>query len=411
MHNTLTNRIEYLLDENSFNPINGDISGEVVGGIGTVNGFRVCILAINPNASLDVDAFEVLQHEITILDLVDEHKIPLVYLADRPKRIAMETTGVPTQILPTFINPNGVGKIFAKFAKLSGIIPRISVVFNTIATTLTYPVAECDTVVMVKNSGMSLARPDMVKLMTGDMSSYEDYGSAKMHAEVSGTCHVLVESEKEALDWVKNYLDFLPPNYTKKPLIQKIEQHKEDDRSIDQYIPLEPSVSFDMLPLIKTFLDKGSFLERQKLFAREVITGFGRIDGMPLGIIGSNSKFKGGILFAESCRKIISFLSLCDAFNIPIVFLADIPGFMVGKDAEQKGIIQHGALLFTTIANLSVPHQTVVIRKAYTAGLYAMGGPGFDPEKFMALQNAKIRIYGEKAIHLLVKNIGVSKEE
>ena len=132
---------------------------------------------------------------------------------------------------------------------------------------------------------------------------------------------------------------------------------------------------------------------------------------MPAGIIASNPECRGGILFPGTCRKIAAFASLCDAFNIPLVFLADVPGFMVGKDAEQAGIIRHGALVFSTIANLSVPHMSVVVRKAYTAGLYAMGGPGFEPDRFIAFPGAHITIYGRKAIAMLARKSGMSSEE
>ena len=125
---------------------------------------------------------------------------------------------------------------------------------------------------------------------------------------------------------------------------------------------------------------------------------------MPLGIIASNSSVRGGILFPESCRKMAAFASLCDAFSIPLVFLADLPGFMVGKDAEQAGIIHSGALVFSTLATLSVPHLCIVMRKAYTAGFYAMGGAGFDPDRILALSTADITIYGIKAIDLLAEN-------
>jgi acetyl-CoA carboxylase carboxyltransferase component len=131
---------------------------------------------------------------------------------------------------------------------------------------------------------------------------------------------------------------------------------------------------------------------------------------MPFGIIASNSNVRGGILFPESCRKMAAFASLCDAFSIPILFLADLPGFMVGRDAERAGIIHSGALVFSTIANLSVPHLSIVMRKAYTAGFYAMGGAGFDPDRLLALPHADITIYGMKAINLLSENQHLPEE-
>ena len=368
----MRNRLENLLDSDSFSILAGlSDKGELIGGTGSINGREVCIIAINPKATAQTDPFEVLQQELELLDYAEEHMIPLIHLADRPNRIKMETTAIPTTILQTFIDSNGAGRIFARFAQLSGVVPRIAVVFSPIATTLTYPVAECDTVIMVNDSGMSLARPDMVKLMTGDPSPYEDYGGAKMHAEISGTCDMLASSEKEALQWVRQYITHFPSNYMEKPPTMPSKDPENISISCD-FIPNNPNLIFDMYPLLEAIVDKGSLLEHRKLYARELITAFAQVDGMPIAFIANNSNHRGGILFPETCRKLAAFASLCDSFNIPIVFLADLPGFMVGKNAEQAGIIHHGALVFSTIANLEVPHLCVVVRNAYTAGLYAM---------------------------------------
>lgn len=343
--------------------------------------------------------------------MAEAEHIPLIHLADRPARVAMETTAIPLTIMQTFIDSRGAGRIFARFARLSGVVPRIAVVFNPIATTLTYPVAECDTAVMLNRAGMSLARPDMVRLMTGDASPYEDYGGARMHTEISGTSDKLVFSEKEALAWVRKYIALFPSHYTEKPPVAPSLLPEPDYPGLSSIIPGDPDKPFDSHEIISSFIDEGTLLEHRARHAREVITAFARVDGYVVGVIANNPAQKGGILFPESCRKIAAFASLCDAFNIPLVFLADIPGFMVGRFAEQAGIIHHGALLFTTIANLSVPHLCIVVRKAYTAGLYAMGGPGFDPERFVAFPGAAITIYGTKAIQLLAKQGMYSPEE
>lgn len=217
MNEVMTRRIGILVDPGSFIPYGADGDGELVGGTGTVGGRRVCIIAINPEPCGQVDAFAVLQQELALLDLAEEQHLPVIHLADRPARVAMEKTAIPLAIMRTFINPRGAGRTFARFAHLSGVVPRIAVVFHPIATTLTYPVAECDTVITLDSAGMSLARPDMVRLMTGDSSPYADYGGAEMHAGISGTCDRLVFSEKDALDWVKKYLAFFPSHFTEFP--------------------------------------------------------------------------------------------------------------------------------------------------------------------------------------------------
>jgi acetyl-CoA carboxylase carboxyltransferase component len=400
----MTERLGLLLDPGSFTLHGKTDNSELVGGIGTIDGRRVCVIALNPEASLKIDPFEILQQELSLLDLAEKERIPLIHLADRPGRVAMETTAIPFAILQTFIDPRGAGRIFARFAQLSGVVPRIAVVFRPIATTLTYPVAECDTVVMVEQAGMSLARPDMVKLMTGDKSSYAEYGGARMHAETSGTCDKLVASEKAALLWVRRYIGYFPSSFMDAPPKRQPVQPVRNSPFGTCRIPDDPNCTFDMHRVLEMFVDEDSLLEHRADYAGEVITAFARVSGMPFGIIANNSCVRGGILFPESCRKMAAFTSLCDAFNIPLVFLADLPGFMVGKDSEQAGIIQNGALVFSTLANLSVPHLCIVMRKAYTAGYYAMGGAGFDPDRTLALPTADITIYGRKAIDLLAEN-------
>ncbi len=407
----MTRRLALLLDPGSFIPHCTADDGELIGGTGMVGGRRVCIIAINPEAIGPVDAFAVLQQELALVDLAEEQHLPLIHLADRPGRVAMDTTAIPLTIMQTFIDSRGAGRVFARFAHLSGVVPRIAVVFSPIATTLTYPVAECDAVVMMDQAGMSLARPDMVRLMTGDQSPYEEYAGAGMHAGISGTCDKLVFSEKDALDWVRKYLALFPSHFTEKPPAVQPHPPEPDYPKLSSIIPEDPDQQYDMHEVLDSFIDAGSVLEHRARYAREVITAFARVKGNVVGIIANNPEQKGGILFTESCRKMAAFASLCDAFNIPIVFLADIPGFMVGKSAEQAGIIHHGALVFSTIANLSVPHICIVVRKAYTAGLYAMGGAGFDPERFVAFPGASITIYGPKAIQLLAKENGASVAE
>lgn len=406
----MANRLRLLLDPDSFRACGYGDDSEMVGGTGTIDGRRVCVIAINPAATVKHDPFDVLQKELSLLDLAEKEGIPVIHLADRPGRVAMETTAIPFAILQTFIDPHGAGRVFRQFARLSGVVPRIAVVFRPIATTLTYPVAECDTVVMIEGSGMSLGRPDMVKLMTGDTSSYDEYGGARMHAGASGTCDMLAMSEREALSWVRKYIGYFPASYAgtpprssgKPPL-----QHSPFGRC---GVPDNPNTLFDMHRVMEVFVDEDSLLEHRADFAGEVITAFARVSGMPLGIIASNSARRGGILFPESCRKIAAFASLCNAFSIPLVFLADTPGFMVGKNAEQSGIIHNGALVFSTLANLTVPHLCIVVRKAYTAGFYAMGGAGFDPDRILALPAADITIYGIRAIDLLAEKQNLSPD-
>ncbi|HEX3001348.1 MAG TPA: carboxyl transferase domain-containing protein [Methanoregula sp.] len=294
LNGTMVSRLSLLLDPGSFSPQRPGEDGELVGGTGMIEGRRVCIIAINPSATVKCDPYDILQQELALLDLAEQEKIPVVHLADRPGRVDMATTAIPYGILRTFIDPRGAGRIFARFARLSGIVPRIAVVFSPIATTLTYPVAECDTVVMLERAGMSLARPDMMKLMTHDTRPYEEYGGALMHTGISGTCDMLAASEREALLWIRKYLSYFPGSWQCSPPFSTPIPPVTGSPFGACQIPADPNVIFDMHRLIEQFVDEDSLLEHRAAYAGEIITAFSRIEGMPCGIIANNPAVRGG---------------------------------------------------------------------------------------------------------------------
>lgn len=411
MNSLMRVRLNTVLDEDTFVPLIRSEDTELIGGTGYIEGRKVCVIALNPVASVPLDPFEVLQDELALLEHAEKNHLPILHLADRPERVAMNTTAIPLSIMRTYIEPKGVGSVFTRFARLSGVVPRIAAVFSPIATTLTYPVAECDVVLMTKTSGMSLARPDMQRLMTGESESYEAYGGAEMHASVSGTCDILCDTPTDALQLVRKTLQTFPSYYKENPPVFEPRNPDPDARLPSPLTLAYPYSRFDMHDLIETFIDHETFLEHRALYAAELITGFARVNGMNIGIIANNSLNKGGILFPETCIKLASFASLCDSFNIPLLFLADLPGFMVGKESERAGIIQHGALIFSTLANLSVPKICIIVRKAYTAGLYAMCGTGFEPDRLLAFPDAELTIYGTRAASKLAEEGGFTLQK
>jgi acetyl-CoA carboxylase carboxyltransferase component len=239
----------------------------------------------------------------------------------------------------------------------------------------------------------------MVEMVTGEKTTLEAMGGARMHCTESGVGHFLVKTEVEALDVVRRYLSYLPSNHTgTPPAVAAAEPPGGDLRAL---VPDSERQAFDMRRYVRALLDGGpdgsAFFEIHALWAREVVVGFGRLAGEVVGVVGNNPMFKGGVLFNDSADKVTRFVQLCDAFNVPLLFLADVPGFMVGSAVERGGIIRHGAKMITAIAEATVPKICVVVRKAYGAGLYAMAGPGFEPDATIALPTAKIAVMGAEA--------------
>jgi acetyl-CoA carboxylase carboxyltransferase component len=218
-----------------------------------------------------------------------------------------------------------------------------------------------------------------------------------MHCEVSGCGDVLVRSDEEAIDFARRYLQYFPDNCEGRPPMSTPTDPAKDPRDLSQIIPENQNTPFDMLALIERVVDAGSFLEIKALFARELITGFARIGGRVVGILANQPKVKGGVLFVDSADKGARFITLCDAFNVPLLFLADVPGFMIGSKVERQGIIRHGAKMIYAVSEATVPKICVIVRKVYGAGLYGMCGPAYGADATLALPTAYIAVMGPEA--------------
>jgi acetyl-CoA carboxylase carboxyltransferase component len=222
-------------------------------------------------------------------------------------------------------------------------------------------------------------------------------GGARMHCSVSGCGDVLGKNEEEAISKARNYLSYFPANFSQKPPVRETVAPKELKKSLEELIPANQNSPFNMHDLINGIIDEGSFFEIKKLFAGELITGLARMDGKPVGIIANQPRVKGGVLFHDSADKAAKFINLCDAYHIPLLFLVDVPGFMIGTKVERAGIIRHGAKMISAMSEASVPKISVIVRKAYGAGLYAMAGPAFEPDACLALPSAQIAVMGPEA--------------
>lgn len=377
----------------------GDLPADgVVTAIGEINGQKVCVMANDSTVKAGSWGARTVEKIIRIQETAEKLRVPLLYLVDSAgARI--------TDQLEMFPNRRGAGRIFHNQVKLSGMIPQICILFGPSAAGGAYIPAFCDIVIMVdKNASMYLGSPRMAEKVIGEKVTLEEMGGARMHCTVSGCGDVLAANEEEAIQSARQYLQFFPSNYLNKPSCMEGRFPKEG-KSLQEIIPVNQNAPFNMYEGIDALIDEGSFYEIKKLFAPEIITGLARIDGRPVGIIANQPKVKGGVLFVDSADKAAKFITLCDAFHIPLVFLADVPGFMIGTKVERAGIIRHGAKLIAAMSSATVPKISVIVRKAYGAGLYAMAGPAFEPDYCVALPTAQIAVMGpEAAVNAVYSN-------
>jgi acetyl-CoA carboxylase carboxyltransferase component len=280
---------------------------------------------------------------------------------------------------------------------MSGQIPQICLLLGPSAAGGAYIPAFCDVVVMHEgNAAMYLGSPRMAEMVIGEQVSLEEMGGAKMHTTVSGCGHFLVGSDEEAITLAKRYLSYIPQSWDGEPPAAPPAEPSAGS-SPSEIVPDDEKSPFDIKDLIDSLVDADSFLEVQEGWAGEIVVGLARLDGKVTGVVANQPKVKGGVLFVDSADKAARFVETCDAFNLPLLFLADVPGFMIGREVERLGIIRHGAKMISAVSGAQVPKISVVVRKAYGAGLYAMAGPAFDPDCSLALPGAQIAVMGPEA--------------
>lgn len=392
-------RLQMLFDEDITtedglfaNVLAGDLPADgVVTGTGKINGQTVCFMANDSTIKAGSWGARTVEKIIRIQEIAEKLRVPMLYLVDSAgARI--------TDQLDMFPNRRGAGRIFYNQVKLSGSIPQVCLLFGPSAAGGAYIPAFCDVVIMVdQNASMYLGSPRMAEMVIGEKVTLEEMGGARMHCTVSGCGDILAANEEEAISLAKQYLSYFPANYKQRTAQVEPREPKQGVRTIEEIVPENQNQPFDMYEFIDALVDDESFFEMKKLFAPEIITGFARLNGQVVGIIANQSKVKGGVLFVDSADKAARFIQLCDAFHIPLLFLADVPGFMIGTKVERAGIIRHGAKLISAMSEATVPKISVVVRKAYGAGLYAMAGPAFEPDACIALPTASIAVMGPEA--------------
>jgi methylmalonyl-CoA decarboxylase subunit alpha len=362
----------------------------VVTGLATTNGRRVALMANDPTVKAGSWGPKTVEKILRIQERALVLQVPMVYLVDSAgARI--------TDQVQMFPGRRGAGRIFYNEVRLSGQVPQVCLLFGPSAAGGAYIPAFCDVVIMREgNASMYLGSPRMAEMVIGEKVTLEEMGGAKMHTAISGCGHFLVRSDEEAIDLAKRYLSYMPGNWQEEPPLAE-PVAPSSDAAIAEIVPADENQPFDMRELLDVLLDAGSLLEVHERWAKELIVGYARLDGHAIGIVANQPRQKGGVLFVDSADKAARFIQTCNAFNLPLLFLADVPGFMIGTAVERQGIIRHGAKMISAVSEATVPKLSVVVRKAYGAGLYAMAGPAFEPDCCIALPSASIAVMGPEA--------------
>ncbi len=400
-------RIALLCDAGSFvedglfaNCLSEELAADgVVTGLGRVGGRAVAIMANDTTIKAGSWGARTVEKILRIQETAEQLRVPLFYLVDSAgARI--------TDQIEMFPGRRGAGRIFYNQARLSGTIPQICLLFGPSAAGGAYIPAFCDVLFMVQgNASMYLGSPRMAEAVIGEKVSLEDMGGAQMHCSVSGCGDFLVKDEKEAIEKAKIYLGYLPQDESQTPPAVSPKKPKRPASDLATLVPASPTRAYNIKDCLDTFLDEGSFFELKELYAKEVVTGFGRIDGKSVGIIANQPMVKGGVLFVESSDKAARFIQLCSAFRVPLLFVADVPGFMIGSKTEREGMIRAGAKLIYALSTARVPKISLLVRKAFGAGLYAMSGPAFGTDCVLALPTAQVAVMGpEPAVNAVYYN-------
>jgi len=394
-------RIDYLLDEGSFQELDKfvvhrcqdfgmdkkKIPGDgVVTGHGRING-RLVFLFSQDFTVFGGSLSGAFGDKICkVMDLALKNGAPMIGLNDSGGARIQE--GV--------MSLGGYGEIFKRNVWSSGVVPQISVIMGPCAGGAVYSPALTDVTIMVKKtSNMFITGPQVIKAVTSEEVSAEALGGAMAHNTKSGVAHFAEDSDQAALDRVKEILSYLPQNYREKPApIECTDDPKRVEKSLNKVVPTNPRLPYDMIEIIQTVLDNKEFLEVQKHFAKNMVVGFGRLNGFSVGIIANQPKFLAGCLDTKASVKCARFIRMCDAFNIPTVTFVDVPGYLPGVQQEYDGIIKHGAKIIFAYSEATVPKITVVTRKAYGGAYIAMSAKHLGGDISFAYPTAEIAVMG-----------------
>lgn len=396
--NSARERINMLFDEDTFIEVGQFVGSKftdeefkgsgVITGFGEVNGEKVFVYAqdfsIQGGSLGEIEGAKICH----IIDLALEQGRPVVALLDSGGARIQEGVGALGYY----------GRIFQKTAAASGVIPQFSLILGPCAGGAVYCPALTDFIVMTNsNSHMFVTGPDVVKGVTGEDVSADDLGGGFMHSEVSGVCHYLAEDESAAIAWTRVVLSFLPASSNQKNEIYHYDPTPNDAAlasSLESVIPDNPKQGYNVLDIIYALVDYEEFIEIHQLFAPSAVVGLGRINGETVGIVANQPQYNAGTLDIDASEKIARFVQFCDAFNIPVVTLVDVPGYRPGTNQERAGIIRRGAKVITAYATATVPLITVVMRKAYGGAYIVMGSKEIGADVNLAWPKAEVAVLG-----------------
>lgn len=399
----------------------------VVTGHGLVNGRRVCVIAYDFTvvAGTIGEVGERKAQRIRDMALID--RLPIVWLLDSAGARVQEIASSKFAV---------TGKLFFDQVMMSGVVPQVAAMMGPCAAGTAYIAGLADFVPMVRGtSSMALAGPPLVEAAIGEKISTEDLGGSKVHCETSGVGDLEVPDDKTCLEAVKTYLSYLPSNSAEIPpvvsqasgtrnqndrLSRLLTGSREDEDRIDDdildIVPEDSKKLYDMKKIISKIADGGVFFEIKPKFGQGIITGFCRVGGSSIGIVANQPSFMGGVIQVDESDKGARFVNICNAYNIPLLFLEDCPGFMVGSKVEKQGIIRHGAKMLWAVSYATVPKITIIIRKAYGAGYYVMCGRAYGADLVAAWPSAEISLMGaEGAVNIIfrkeIESAGDSKKK
>lgn len=382
---------DILIEDGRLAGLQRNIPGDaVVTCIGRIHGREVAVIANDVTVKAGTWGYQSFVKITQLQEMAARSKMPVIYLVDSAgARIDDQ--------FDCYLGKYAWGNVFYNQVQYSGVVPQICAMFGPSPAGSAYVPALCDLIIMIEQqSSASLGSPRLVEIAIGEKTTEEAMGGARMHCAVSGLGDVLVEDEQAALDTIRDYIRFMPGDWTERPPVAAAVLPREGPAPSD-IIPVNQNAAFDVHDLIDSLVDAGSWFEVKALYAQELTTGLARMGGRPVGIVANNSKVKGGVLFSDSADKGARFIWLCNAFNIPLLFLQDVSGYMIGSAVERGGIIRHGAKLLFAVCEAKVARISVMVRKGYGGGYLAMSGAPTKPDAQLALPTAMPALMGPEA--------------